>query len=247
MSLVKLLGINKYMKELEDNIDATFYPSENPGAHERHLIRRHENALFGDRATEVTSDSLQQNQKIDHDILQQFMLDFREVVSKAVALKPNEDSEVILAVKDQLDKLYAASVSIADDQSKVQESIKKLIHIVMQSVRKGAAQDPQALQELAQEDAAREANYAFLESKLVADILDPESPIDNEDLLPTLLCAEKDDLALATQLFDLEQVTFLLEQGKQLLDKLDDEAQDITHAAENYVFMEGYLKYLEQL
>ena len=62
MSLVKLLGINKYMKELEDNIDATFYPSENPGAYERHLIRRHENALFGDRATEVTSDSLQQNQ-----------------------------------------------------------------------------------------------------------------------------------------------------------------------------------------
>ena len=227
-------------------IDATFYPSENPGAHERHLIRRHENVLFGERATEVTSNSLQQKQKIDHDILQQFMLDFREVVNKAVALKPNEDSEVILAVKDQLDKLYAGSVSVADDQSRVQESIKKLIHVVMQSVRKGAAQDPQALQELAQEDAAREANFAFLASTLVADVLDPDSPIDNDDLLPTLLCAEKDDLALATQLFDLEQITFLLEQGKQLIDKLDVEAEDITQAAENYVFMEGYLKFLEQ-
>jgi len=231
---------------LEDLIDATFYPSENPGAHERHLIRRHENVLFGERVTEVTSNSLQQKQKIDHDILQQFMLDFREVVNKAVALKPNEDSEVILAVKDQLDKLYAGSVSVADDQSRVQESIKKLINVVMQSVRKGASQDPQALQELAQEDAAREANFSFLGSKLVADILDPESPIDNDDLLPTLLCAEKDDLALATQLFDLEQITFLLEQGKQLIDKLDAEAEDITQAAENYVFMEGYLKFLEQ-
>jgi len=234
------------MKDLEDKIDATFYPSENPGAHERHLIRRHENILFGDRATEVTSNSLQQNQKIDHDILQRFMLDFREVVNKAVALKPNEDSEVILAVKDQLDKIYASSISVADDQTRVKESIKKLLNVVMLSVRKGAAQDPQALQELAQEDTAREANFTFLESKLVADILDPESPIDNEDLLPTLLCAEKDDLALATQLFDLEQITFLLEQGKQLLDKLDAEAEDITQAAENYVFMEGYLKFLEQ-
>ncbi len=235
------------MKDKPENlIDATFYPSENPGAHERHLIRRHENVLFGERASEVSSDSLQQNQKIDHDILQQFMLEFREVVSKAVALKPNEDSEIILAVKDQLDKLYASSVSIADDQTRVQESIKKLVAVVMQSVRKGASQDPQALQELAQEDAAREANYAFLESKLVADILDPESPIENDDLLPTLLCAEKDDLALATQLFDLEQISFLLEQGKQLLDKLDVEAEDITQAAENYVFMEGYLKFLER-
>ncbi len=230
----------------DDLIDATFYPSENPGAHERHLVRRHENVLFGERSTEVTSDSLQQNQKIDHDVLQRFMLDFREVVNQAVALKSNEDSEVILAVKDQLDKLYATSVSVADDQNRVQESINKLINVVMQSVRKGADQDPQALQELAQEDAARDANYAFLESKLVADILDPESPINNEDLLPTLLCAEKDDLALATQLFDLEQIIFLLEQGKLLLDKLDSEAEDITQAAENYVFMEGYLKYLEQ-
>jgi len=234
------------MADLETLIDATFYPSENPGAYERHLIRRHENILFNDRLTEVTSNSLQQNQKIDHDILQQFMLDFRAAVNKAVALKPNEDSEVILAVKDQLDKLYATSVSVADDQSRVQESIKKLTHVVMQSVRKGAAQDPKALQELAQEDSAREANYAFLESKLVADILDPNSPIENEDLLPTLLCADKDDLALAAQLFDLEQIKFLLEQGKLLLDKLDAENEDITQAAENYVFMDGYLKFLEQ-
>ena len=230
-----------------DYIDATFYPSENPGAFERHLIRRHNNVLFSERATEVTSDSLQQMQKRDHDILQQFMADFRQVVSKAVELKPNEDSEVILAVKDRLDKLYANSVSVADDQSRVQESLKKLIDVVMQSVRMGAAQDPKALQELAQEDAAREANFAFLQSTLVADILDPESPIENEDLLPTLLCAEKDDLALATQLFDQEQITFLLQQGKLLLNKLEAESEDITLAAENYVFMEGYLKYLEQV
>ncbi len=231
----------------KDYIDATFYPSENPGAHERHLIRRHKNVMFGERATEVTSDSLQQMQKRDHDILQQFMSDFRQIVSKAVELKPNEESEVILEVKDKLDKLYASSISIADDQSKVKEAIKKLINVVMQSVRKGAAQDPKALQELAQEDAAREANFAFLESTLVADILDPDSPIENEDLLPTLLCAEKDDLALATQLFDREQISFLLQQGKLLLDKLDDESIDITIAAENFVFMEGYLKYLEQV
>jgi len=234
------------MKQIKDNIDITFYPSENPGAHERHLIRRHDNILYGERATEVDSESLQHMQKLDHDILQQFMADFREVVTKAVGLKPNEDSEVILAVKDQLDKLYAVSVSVADDQSRVQESLKKLITVIMQSVRKGAADDPKALQELAQEESAREAHFAFLESKLVADILDPESPIENDDLLPTLLSADKDDLALATQLFDLEQITFLLEQGKLLLDKLDAQEEDIIRAAENFVFMEGYLKYLQQ-
>jgi len=230
---------------MTDKLEGTFYPSENPGAYERHLLRRHNNVLFGARQTEVDSDSLQENQKKDHDILQQFMVDFREAVTKAVDLKPNEDSEVILEVKDSLDKLYASSASVADDQTRVRESIKKLLAVIMQSVRKGAGDDAHALQELDQEDAAREANMAFLESKLAADILDPDSPIDNDDLIPTLLCAEKDDLALATQLFDEEQMTYLLSESEALLNKLDNEGQDVKQAAENFVFMEGYMVYLK--
>lgn len=231
---------------MEDKIDGIFYPSENPGAHERHLIRRSNNVLFGARQVEVDSDSLQLCQKLDHDILQQFMEDFRDVMTKAINLKPNEDSEVILEVKDKLDKLYAASVSVADDQVRVQESIQKLLAVVMQSVRKGAGDDAHALKELDQEDAAREANFAFLESKLVADILDPDSPIENDDLIPTLLSADKDDLALACQLFDQEQLSFLLIEGEKLLNKLDAEGHDVKQAAENFVFMEGYFQFLEQ-
>ena len=232
------------MTDNKEILDGVFYPSENPGAHERHLIRRHKNVLFGERATEVTSDSLQHHQKLDHDILQRFMADFREIVNSAITLKANEESDVIQKIKDKLDRLYAVSVSIADDQSKAQESIKKLLTVVMSSVQRAAGNDSKALQELAQERAAREAHFAFLESTLVADILDEDSPIENQDLLPTLLCAEKEDLALATQLFDLEQISFLLDQGKQLLDRLEKENEEITKAAQNYVFMEGYQKYL---
>lgn len=227
--------------------DMTFIPSENPGAFERHLIRRNDNILFADRKTVVTSDTLMEVQKKDHDILQQFMLDFRETMTRAVSFKPNEDSEVILEVKDKLDKLYATSVSVADDQTRVRESIKKLLMVIMQSVRKGAGDDAHALQELDQEEGAREANFEFLGSKLVADILDPESPIGNDDLLPTLLSEEsKDDLALACQLFDLEQITFLLTEGEDLLNKLDEAGEDVKSAAENFVFIEGYKQYLEQ-
>lgn len=231
---------------MEDKIDGIFYPSENPGAHERHLIRRSNNVLFGARQTEIDSDSLQESQKKDHDILQQFMSDFRDLMTKAVSLDLKEDSDVILEIKDRLDKMYATSVSVADDQARVQKSIKKLLTVIMHSVRQGAGSDAHALQELDQEEAARKANFAFLESKLVADILDPESPIDNDDLMPTLLSAEKDDLALATQLFDEQQMGFVLSQSEDLLNKLDAEGQDVKQAAENFVFMEGYLTYLKE-
>ena len=227
--------------------DMTFIPSENPGAFERHLIRRYNNPLFEDHQTEINSDTLMEVQKKDHDILQQFMIDVKETMTKAVTFKPNEDSEVILAIKDQLDKLYATSVSVADDQTRVKESIKKLLTVIMQSVRQGAGNDAHALQELEQEEGARAANFEFLESKLVADILDPDSPIDNDDLVPTLLSIkDKDELALATQLFDLEQITFLLGEGETLLNKLDAAGEDVKEAAVNFVFVEGYKQYLEQ-
>jgi len=226
--------------------DMTFIPSENPGAFERHLIRRENNPLFGDRQTEVNSDTLMDVQKKDHEILQQFMLDFKEVMTKAISFKPNEDSEVILEIKDALDKLYGVSVCVADDQSRVRESIKKLIAVIMQSVRKGAGDDAHALQELDQEDMAREGNFNFLDSKLVADILDPDSPIEDVDLIPTLLSAQKDDLALASQLFDKEQLVFILSEGEKLKNKLEAEGHDVRKAAENFVFIEGYKQFLEQ-
>ncbi len=226
--------------------DMTFIPSENPGAFERHLLRRADNPLFGDRKTEIDSDALMDVQKKDHDILQQFMLDFRDVMGKAVSLAHNEESEVILEIKDKLDKLYASSVSVADDQTRVQESIKKLLGVVMAAVRKGAGDDAHALQELDQEEQARKLHFEFLESKLVADILDPDSPIENEDLVPTLLSAGKDDLALACQLFDEEQIKYLLAESEKLLNKLDAEGEDVQSAAENFVFIEGYLQFLQQ-
>lgn len=226
--------------------DFTFVPSENPGAHERHLIRRHQNPLFEERMTHVNSDSLMHAQKEDHELLQKFMLDFRDIITQATSLKPNEDSEIILEVKDKLDKLYAASVSVADDQSRVKESIKKLLGIIMKSVRAGAGDDAHAMQELEQEEMAREANMAFLESKLVADILDPDSPIEDKDLVPTLLSADKDDLALAVQLFDPDQLDYILIEGEKLLNKVESEGHDVSKAAESYVFIEGYKQFLTQ-
>jgi len=58
------------MTDNKEILYGVFYPSENPGAHERHLIRRHKNVLFGERATEVTSDSLQHHSIADVDRLE---------------------------------------------------------------------------------------------------------------------------------------------------------------------------------
>ena len=119
-----------------------------------------------------------------------------------------------------------------------------LLLLIAQAYSRGL--QTHALQELDQEDMAREANFAFLESKLVADILDPDSPIEDKDLIPTLLSASKDDLALANQLFDQEQLIYILTEAESLLNKLESEGHDVKNAAENFVFIEGYKQFIDQ-
>jgi hypothetical protein len=221
-------------------------PSENPGSHERHLKRRHNNILFEERQVTMTQDEQMEAQQKDHDTLLEFMQEFQQALEDTVKLKPTSDSDVILKLKEQLDKLYEASCVVPDEQTETQEAIKKLLTIIMASIRNGAGNDPTAHKELDQEETARHAHFEMLQSSLVADLLNPASPIIKEDLLPTLLSAAKEDLALAVQLFDDAQLKLLIEEGTALLNRLAKHEVEIKEAAENLVFIEGYVEYLKQ-
>ncbi|MEW8459567.1 MAG: hypothetical protein AB2653_04590, partial [Candidatus Thiodiazotropha endolucinida] len=91
-------------------------------------------------------------------------------------------------------------------------AIKKLVEVIMRSVWKGSGNASLAHQELEQEEIARRAHYELLESPLVADLLDPESPIAQDELLPALLSADQAEFEAAVTLFDPVQLKALLTQ-----------------------------------
>ena len=218
--------------------------SENPGSHERHLNRKYKNPLFGDQQTELDQESMLDAQKNDHEVLLQFSKEFQDAIQQTIGLKPNVESDVLLKLKEDLDKLYERASRIADDQSENKEALTQLVGVIMSAIRSAAGTDPQALQELNQEDAARSAHFGMLESKLVADLLDPESVIQRDDLVPTLLSADKDELAPAIHLFEEEQLTMIVREGEALLNTLGSQQVDIREAAENLVFIQGYIQFL---
>ncbi|HIO91270.1 MAG TPA: hypothetical protein EYG68_00305 [Leucothrix mucor] len=220
-----------------------FKPSDHPGSFERHLYRRVDNPLFANQ-TELTDETLEEAQRQDHEVIVQFMQVFQETLEKTVALKGTEESDVVLELKDRLDKLYEQASAIGDDQTKIREAIVKLLQLIMASVRKGAGDDAHAHQELDQEDEARQAHFALLETSIVADILNPTSPIAEDELVPVLLGAEKDDLALVVQIFDEEQIKIVIKESAELVLKLEKQGVDTQKASENAVFIQGYLEYL---
>lgn len=216
-------------------------PSEQPGAYERHLWRKANNPLFP--AVTVDDDALLDAQRLDYEARQTFDKTFRALLEEVTNLAGNVDSEIILKLKDRLDQAFELAAGLGGDQAQAQDAIRKLLRFIMASVRRGAGNDPHAHLELDQEEAAREAHFTLLQSKLVADLLNPASPIQPDELVPTLLSASKDDLQLALQMFDEMQLLAILTQGAELLERLQAQGVNVPSAQENLAFIQGYAEF----
>lgn len=191
--------------------------SERPGRHERHYRRRVNNPLFGAGAAVRDDEALLETQRLDHEELLGFVGELRATVQQAVELKANEDSEVVLALKERLDRLYEQSAGLADDHDGNRSAIADLVEVIMRNVERNAAGDAHAVAELAQEREARAAHFQLLESPLVADLLHPQSVIAADELAPTLLSSSEVDLSAALQLFDLAQLDQLYADAEDCL------------------------------
>ena len=212
--------------------------SDHPGRRERHLQRRHGNPLFADPPPQVSEKELERSRGEDLEEAQKFQGDFVALIQEAVDLKPSEESEVILKLKERVDQAYEQASGLAGDQAPVKAAIPQLITAIMGAVRRGAGDDPLALQELAQEDEARALHFRLLDHPLVADLLAPDSPVTAEELLPTLLSSDVDALEAALQLFEPEQLVSLAQEGRALLERLDREGRLPPAAKERLALIE---------
>jgi len=215
--------------------------SELPGAHERHYRRKLGNRLFDDAPQEVDPDRLLEVQRLDHEALVAFIQGLRTLVAEAAALPPNVESDVVLSLKERLDKAYETACGLADQQQGNKNAIRRLVEVIMQVVHQGAAGDPRAEQELAQEEQARGLHFRLLEYPLVADLLSPESPIGEEELVATLLSAEQDELEAALEIFDAEQLSAVAAEGHRLLTRLAPPGGEFPDAQERLALIDECL------
>jgi seryl-tRNA synthetase len=215
--------------------------SQNPGRRERHLLRKRNNSLFSDEEQRISSSDLQEAQRQDHEELVEFITEFRTLIHETVNLQPNEDSGVILEIKERLDRAYEQASGLADDQTETKNAIQKLVQVIMSTVEAGAGDDPQALQELEQEKAARTAHFALLQHPIVADLLCPDSPIAANELAPTLLSESADSLQAALDLFDNVQLAILYEEAQETLKRVEEDGTPITEQRSRLLEMETRL------
>ena len=215
--------------------------SPESGPRERQLRRKYQNPLFSPVADQITQQDVDTARMEDQAALQQFLLDFRSLIQEAVDLKSNTDSEIILDLKERLDQCYTRCCAMPGEHEDIKIAIDKLIQIIMQAIRQGAANDPVALGKLDDEDAARRMHQALQVHTLIVDLLLADSPIEEAELLPTLL-SETDEAVQATlPLFDVEQLGLLYETGKKRLEELQHQGHALPDAWNNLALFEQAL------
>jgi hypothetical protein len=170
----------------------------------------------------VSSAELNHARAQDHAELEEFHQQFQHLLERAIALKPNEQSEVILELKADLDKAYAIASGLTGDLSQIKIALEKLIGVTMNAVWEGAGNDKLAHEELTHEEEARAVHFTHLRYPLVASLVRPDSPITHEDLVPSLLSAEPTELQAALWLFDSDQLAEIANEAKALLASISD-------------------------
>lgn len=194
--------------------------SERPGRHERHFRRKLGNRLMPCPLPEAYDKAdLLEVQRLDHEELLQFLTGLRETVRKAVDLQPREESQVVLDLKAELEKMYETACGLADEQGGNKSAIRQLIAVVMDKIREGAGADALAAQELAQEEAARTTHFRLLEYPLIADLLYPQSLVAPNELVAVLLTDPENEVAEALTLFDRAQLQAICDEAAGLLEE----------------------------
>lgn len=195
-----------------------------PGSYERHLQRCADNPLFPLPQRHVDSTHMRQAQQRDAQDRAAFIENFQGLLQRATQLRPQEDSQIVLQLKEDLDQAYERCSCLAGDLREIRLALKRLIELVMQAVWRGAAEDPAAQSKLREEEIARATHFQLLEQPLIADLLRPDSPIAEDQLAATLLSESETAVAAALTLFDTNQLTLLYAQAHALLDALPDDS-----------------------
>lgn len=209
----------------------SLYFSVYPGCWERHLQRQYDNPLFFYIQTAgITQADVSAAQSKDEDESSAFNEAFQQLLNEVSTLQPQVEVKVILALKDRIDCLYEQCAGLGGDFSMQKQGLRQLNDLIMQVILSTASQKPDLVEKLHAEIIAREGHFALLEHPLVAHLLHPQSPINETNIIPTLLTEDVTALRAAMNLFGAEQRQVLFDESTRLLTRLKQEGIQLPQA-----------------
>lgn len=194
--------------------------SEKPGCREAHLERRYKNPLFPKQAQRVTQADINLARQADEAEAHNFHEEIRAILNQVSNLPAHVETEVILTIKEKLEQLYEICAGLPGELSRERDGLIQLNKLITNRIVDGAQNDPYALWQLQQEETAKNLHWNLLRKPLVAHLLRPDSPINADELVPTLLSEDEDSIRAVMATLDKDQCNLIKNQARQWLEQL---------------------------
>jgi hypothetical protein len=188
-----------------------------PGRRERQLCRKYKNTLFPVKEQAITANQLETAQYMDEQERIDFDSFLHDLIEQIANMQQNVSSELILKYKAQLDEAFEQCSRLSGEKTANKKIIIQLINVLMKAVWQGATGDQQALVNLKEEEIAREQHVDLLQIPLVADLLDPQSQVTENDFIAVLLTEAEENLSPVLSLFTPEQLHQITEDAGRYL------------------------------
>lgn len=205
----------------------SLYFSVHQGCWERQLQRQYHNPLFFYIQSVITQADVNAAQGKDEAESLVFNEAFQQLLNEVATLQPQVEVKVILQFKDRIDCLYEQCAGLGGDFSVQKQGLRQLNELIMQVILSTASQKTDLLEKLHAEIAAREGHFALLEYPLVAHLLHPHSPINETNIIPTLLSESATTLRAAMNLFGQPQRQVLFDESTLLLTRLQQDGVEL--------------------
>ena len=170
--------------------------SNNPSAHEAHLMRRHNNPYFPESRRSVSHEDLKEEKKKDKDdyILCQRRLE--ELGQEIEALPQTATSGDLLALRERIDGLIFFSMGVGGPATEIASKADQLREAVISDLRSAFVGDEETLSNIEKADTYHKDNARKFYIPVIAQMRRENSPILKEETIATVLSEDPSSIAI---------------------------------------------------
>lgn len=178
--------------------------SENPGAHEAHLIRRHNNPYFAKSRRIVSAKELEEakaRDDRDYAHCQQELMQIMNQFEAAIAVTQMVSVGEVHAFRERLDELIFLSLGVGGPATETAVRADRIREAVISTMRSGSSNDTQALKAIERADRYHKEHVRKHYIPVLAQMLRKDSPIPKDETISAVLSEDPKTISLIMECF----------------------------------------------
>lgn len=164
--------------------------SNDPGAHEAHLMRRWNNPYFPEERRLVTQDQLDEAKRRDKEDCILCQQKFTELGTDIESLSSNVTTGDLLSLRERLDDLIYYSMGVGGPAKEIAVKADQLRDAIIADLREAFSDNEETLENIEKADAFHRDNTRKFYIPVLAQVLRKNSPVLKEETIPTILSAD---------------------------------------------------------